>query len=141
MQASLRWSILPTTIAAVFAMAGMAASQQIVSIASNAEPLTLNGISGGDRKDAGCAGFIGDRPNHTVQVTTDSNLTFTLQGSSESTLLITGAQGENFCVRADRLSNGKVEIPGRWPKGSYSVFIGERGGSRNPYTLSIAPQK
>jgi hypothetical protein len=140
MQASLRWSILPTTIAAVFAMAGMAASQQTVSIAPNAQPLNLSGVSGGDKKDPGCAGFIGDRPNHTVQVTADSNLKFTLQGSGESTLLITGAQGQNFCVQADRLSNGKVEIPGRWTKGSYSVFVGDKGRSRNPYTLSIAPQ-
>lgn len=140
MQASLRWSILPTTIAAVFAMAGIAASQQTVSIASNAQAVTLNGTSGGDKKDPGCAGFVSDRPNHTVQVTADSNLTFTLQGSSDATLLITGGQGQNFCVQADRLSNGKVEIPGRWTKGDYSVFVGDRKGGRNPYTLSIAPQ-
>lgn len=140
MLASLRWSILPTTIAAVFAMAGMATSQT-VSIASNTQPVTLSGVSGGDKKDAGCAGFVGDRPNHTVQVTADSNLTFTLQSSSGATLLITGAQGQNFCVQADRLSNGKVEIPGRWTKGSYAVFVGNRAGARDPYTLSIAPQK
>jgi hypothetical protein len=140
MQASLRWSIFPTAIAAVLAVSGLASSQQTVSIASSSQPLALNGISGGDKKDSGCAGFIGDRPNHTVQVTADSNLKFTLQGSSDSTLLITGAEGQNFCVQADRLSNGKVEIPGRWTKGSYSVFVGDRKGGRNPYTLSVVPQ-
>ncbi|MCU0552081.1 MAG: hypothetical protein MUC48_22320 [Leptolyngbya sp. Prado105] len=140
MQASLRWSIFPTTIAAVFAMAGLAASQQIVSVAPNAQPITLNGTSGGDKKDSSCAGFISDRPNHTIQVAADSNLKFTLQGSGEPTLLITGAQGQSFCVQADRLSEGKVEIPGRWTRGSYSVFIGDKGRARNPYTLSITSQ-
>jgi hypothetical protein len=140
MQASLRWSIFPTTIMAVFAMSSLASSQQVVSIASDPAPITLNGTSGGAKKDSSCAGFIGDRPNHTIQVTADRNLKFTLQGSGEPTLLITGAQGQNFCVQADRLSNGKVEIPGRWTKGSYSVFVGDRGGARNPYTLSISPQ-
>lgn len=138
MQASLRWSVLPTAIAAVVAMSSMALSQ-VVSIAQNSQPVTLSGTSGGDKKDASCAGFIADRPNHTVQVTADSNLKFTLQGSGEPTLLITGS-GQTFCVQADRLSNGKVEIPGRWTKGTYSVFIGDQGRTRSPYTLSIAPQ-
>jgi hypothetical protein len=139
MQASLRWSILPTTIAAVFAMSGIAFSQT-VSISPNAQSITLSGTSGGAKKDPGCAGFIADRPNHTVQVTADSNLRFTLQSSGQPTLLITGTQGQTFCVQADRLSNGKVEIPGRWTKGTYSVFVGDRAQGRNPYTLSISPQ-
>ncbi|MBD1846496.1 hypothetical protein H6F89_24335 [Cyanobacteria bacterium FACHB-63] len=139
MQASLRWSIFPTAIAAVLAISGMAASQS-VSVSPNTQPITLNGTSGGAKKDSGCAGFIADRPNHTVQVTADSNLKFTLQGSGEPTLLITGAQGQTFCVQADRLSNGKVEIPGRWTKGTYSVFVGDRARGQNSYTLSIAPQ-
>lgn len=138
MQASLRWSIFPTAIAAVLAISGMAASQT-VAVSPNTQPITLNGTSGGAKKDSGCAGFIADRPNHTVQVTADSNLKFTLQGSGEPTLLITGAQGQTFCVQADRLSNGKVEIPGRWTKGTYLVFVGDRARGQNPYTLSISP--
>lgn len=138
MKASFRWSMLPTTIAAVFAMAGMAASQ---TIAPNSQPVNLEGTSGGSKKDSGCAGFISNTPNHTLQVTADSNLRFTLQGSGEPTLLITGTQGQNFCVQADRLSNGKIEIPGRWTKGSYSIFVGDRAGGRNPYKLSIEPQR
>lgn len=139
MQASLRWSIFPTTIAAVLAISGIASSQT-VAVSPNTQPITLNGTSGGTKKDSSCAGFIADRPNHTVQVTADSNLQFTLQGSGAPTLLITGAQGQTFCVQADRLSNGKIEIPGRWTKGTYSVFVGDRARGQNPYTLSIAPQ-
>lgn len=139
MKASLRWSTLPTAIAAVFAMAGLAASQ-IVSIAPSSSSVTLSGTSGGSKRDPGCAGFISEKPNHTIQVTADSNLRFTLEAKGTPTLLITGAQGQTFCVKADRLSNGKVEIPGRWTRGTYSVFVGDSAQGRNPYTLSIAPQ-
>ncbi len=138
MKASFRWSILPTAIAAVFAMAGIATSQ---TISPNSQPVTLEGTSGGSKKDSSCAGFIANAPNHTLQVTADSDLRFTLQSSGEPTLLITGAKGQAFCVQADRLSNGKIEIPGRWTKGSYSIFVGDRAQGRNPYKLSIEPQK
>jgi hypothetical protein len=139
MKASLRWSTLPTAIAAVFAMAGLASSQ-IVSIAPSSSIVSLSGTSGGSKRDPGCAGFVSETPNHTVQVTADSNLRFTLEAKGEPTLLIIGAQGQTFCVQADRLSNGKVEIPGRWTRGNYSVFVGDRTSGRNPYKLSIAPQ-
>ena len=140
MKASFRWSVIPTVIAAVLAMAQFASSQ-IVSIASNSQPVSLNGTSGGSKKGPGCSGFISEAPNHTIQITADSNLRFTLQGAGEPTLMITGAQGQTFCVQADRLSNGKIEIPGRWTRGTYQVFVGDRAQGRNPYTLSIAPQK
>jgi hypothetical protein len=140
MNASLRWSVIPTAIAAVLAIAQLASSQT-VSITPDSEPVSLTGTSGGSKKGPGCSGFIADGPNHTIQVTADSNLRFTLQGSGEPTLMIAGAQGQNFCVQADRLSNGKIEIPGRWTKGNYSIFVGDRTQARNPYTLSIAPQK
>lgn len=139
MKASLRWSVIPTTIAAVLAMAQLVSSQ-IVSIEPNSQPISLSGTSGGAKKGPGCSGFISDAPNHTIQVTADSNLRFTLQGAGEPTLMITGATGQTFCVQADRLSQGKIEIPGRWTRGTYSVFVGDRGQARNPYTLSIAPQ-
>lgn len=134
-----RWSVVPTTIAAVLAMAGVASSQ-IVSVTPNSSGVTLDGTSGGARKDSSCAGFVADRPNHTIQVTEDSNLRFSLKGTGQPTLLITGAQGQTICVQADSLSGGKIEIPGRWSKGNYSVYVGDRAQGRNPYTLSIAPR-
>ncbi len=139
MKSSKRWSVVPTTIAAVLALAGVASSQ-IVAISPNSSAVTLNGTSGGTKKDSSCAGFVADTPNHTIQVTADSNLRFSLKGAGQPTLLITGAQGQTICVQADSLSGGKIEIPGRWSKGNYSVYVGDRAQGRNPYTLSIAPR-
>lgn len=133
------WSVLPTTLAAVLAVAGVASSQ-VVAIAPNSSEVILNGTSGGAKKDASCAGFVADTPNHTIQVTADSNLRFTLKGAGQPTLLITGAQGQTICVQADSLSGGKIEIPGRWSQGNYLVYVGDRAQGRNPYTLSIAPR-
>lgn len=134
-----RWSIVPTAMATVLAMAGLATSQTI-SIAPDSPTVTLNGTSGGSKKDTSCAGFISKVANHTIQVTADSNLRFSLKGTGEPTLLITGSQGQSFCVQADSLSGGKIEVPGRWTKGNYSIFVGDRAQGQNPYVLSISPQ-
>ncbi len=138
MKLSLRWSTVPTTIAAVFAMAGLAMSQT-VALSPTSQEVSLKGTSGGAKKDAGC-GYIAAAPNHTLQVTADSNVRFKLQGGGQPTLLITGAQGQNICVQADSLSKGKIEIPGRLTKGTYSIFVGDRGQSQSAYDLSITPQ-
>jgi hypothetical protein len=131
---------IPTAFAAILVMSGAGLSQTApVAIASGAQPITLSGMSGGAKKDASCAGFIAATPNHVVQVSEDSNLSFQLKGAAGSTLLITGDKGQNFCVQA--LSDGKVEIPGRWNRGRYSVFVGDRNQASNRYTLMIEPMQ
>lgn len=134
-----RWSTIPAALAAVLAMGNLAVSQT-VAVAPNSQTITLNGTSGGPKKDKSCAGFINNAPNHVIQVTADANLRFNLVGSGEPTLLITGSQGQTICVQADSMSGGKIEVPGRWTQGKYQVFVGDRAQGRNPYTLSIAPQ-
>jgi hypothetical protein len=131
-----RWLGLSGALTAVLLSAGVAVSQSVVAV-SNAQSVSLTGTSGGTQKDSGCAGFIATTPNHVINITEDSNLKFTLQGSSTATLLIKGDKGENFCVQA--LPDGKIEIPGRWNRSKYSVFVGERNQGRNPYVLSIDP--
>jgi hypothetical protein len=140
MKTTLRWSVIPTAIATVLALSGLATSQPI-AISPDSQSISLSGTSGGSKKDSSCAGYISQAPNHSIQVTADSNLRFSLQGAGAPTLLITGPQGQNICLQADKLSNGKIEIPGRWTKGAYSIFIGDRAQEQHPYTLSIAPQK
>lgn len=127
---------LTTTLAGI--AAGSALSETI-AIAPTSQAVQVSGTSGGGQKDSGCAGNIAASPNHTIQVTEDTSLRFTLQASGgQPTLLIRGASGQNFCVAADSYSNGKVVIPGRWSRGTYSVFVGDRANGRHPYTLSIS---
>lgn len=133
-----RCLMVPIGIAiAVLGSAEIAFSQS-VTVTPSSPAVQMNGTSGGNQKDGNCAGFIAAAPNHVVQVTEDANLRFILQGSGEPALLIRSSSGQFFCVPADSYSNGKVEIPGRWHKGTYSVYVGDRANGRHSYTLQIA---
>lgn len=132
-----RWLAIPTSLAIVVGSMSIALSQ-IVAVTPTSQPIQLTGTSGGDKKDASCAGYIASSPNHVIQVTEDSNLQFTLQAAGSPALLIRSSTGQDFCVPADSYSGGKVQIPGRWSKGNYSVFIGDRAHGRHPYTLLVS---
>jgi hypothetical protein len=132
-----QWCAVPIALVTSATIISPALSQPI-SIAPSSAPVQMTGKSGGPQKDNSCAGFIAAAPNHVIQVTEDADLRFSLQGSGQSALLIRSATGQNFCVPADPFSNGKVEIPGRWHKGQYSVFVGDRANESHTYTLSIS---
>ena len=133
-----RWLGIPIAAAIAFGSASVALSQA-VAITPNSQTIQLSGTSGGSKQDGkGCAGSISPAPNHVVQVTEDANLQFTLQSSGEPALLIRSSAGQVFCVPADSYSNGKITIPGRWTKGTYSVYVGDRARGQHPYTLSIS---
>lgn len=133
-----RWLVIPITAAIALGAASTVLSQA-VAITPNSQTIQLNGTSGGSKRDnKGCAGSIAPAPNHIVQVTEDTNLQFTLQASGEPALLIRSSSGQDFCVPADSYSNGKITIPGRWNKGTYSVYVGDRAKGQHPYTLSIS---
>ena len=132
-----QWIALPIATAVVVTQVSPVWSQAI-AITPNSAPLQMTGTSGGDRQDNSCAGFISAQPNHTIQVTEDADLRFVLQGAGQPALLIRSSTGKSFCVPADMYSNGKVEIPGRWHSGIYSVYVGDRANERHAYTLSIS---
>lgn len=132
-----RWYTVPLSVA-IAVGAASAAFGQPITIAPNSQPIQVSGMSGGDRQDASCAGFISASPNHVVQVTEAADLRFELQSSGQPALLIRSSTGQSFCVPADNYSQGKVTIPGRWPEGTYSVFVGDRGNEHHAYTLTIS---
>jgi hypothetical protein len=133
----LRWLSIPIAITLV--TSGMRpVLAEAVTISPTSQPIQLSGRSGGPQKDNSCAGFIAPAPNHVVQLTEDTDLRFLLQGEGQPALLIRSSTGQNFCVPADSYSQGKVEIPGRWRKGIYSVFVGDRANESHAYTLRIA---
>jgi hypothetical protein len=136
MKAITRWFIVPISVAIALSTP-QAAFSQAITISPNSQPIQVSGTSGGERSDS-CAGHIAAAPNHVINVTEDADLRFVLQGQGELALLIRTASGQNFCVPADRYSNGKVEIPGRWPKGTYSIYVGDRANGHHAYTLEIS---
>jgi len=137
MKLSIRWWAIPLGLA--IATVGVEpARSQAITMSPGSQPVQVSGRSGGNQKDSSCAGFIAPAPNHVVQVTEDADLRFVLQGASSSALLIRSATGQRFCVPADSYSQGKIEIPGRWRKGTYSVFVGDRANEHHSYTLLIS---
>ena len=115
-----------------------AALAQPITVSSASLPVQVNGTSGGSQKAGNCAGNISASPNHVIQVTEDSNLRFVLEGSGDLALLVRNEAGKSFCVPFDSFSQGKVEMPGRWRKGTYSVFVGDRANEQHSYTLMIS---
>lgn len=130
-----RWFAIPAALAALITISDVAQSQSAATISSSSGTISLNGQSSGTNS---CAGNVSGSPSHVVEVSEDSNLRFSVQSQGgEPTLLIRSASGQKFCVQADNFSKGRVEIPGRWSKGTYSVYVGDRKG-QNPYTLLIS---
>ena len=132
-----RWLVVPLGLA-IAGVTAAATFSQPIAITPSSQPVQVNGTSGGSQKDKSCAGYIATSPNHVIQVTEDSNLLFRLQSSGQPALLIRSAAGQDFCVPADSFSGGQVEIPGRWSRGKYLVFVGDRAGGQHSYTLSIS---
>jgi hypothetical protein len=99
----------------------------------------LDGTSSGPVQDKICAGYIAADANHRVKVDRASNLSFTLEGANDATLLIIGSNDQRFCVQADATSKGKIAIPGRWSTGNYEIFVGSRSGTKANYKLTIGP--
>lgn len=129
---------IPTAIAIALATAGAALSETI-AITPSSNAVQVGGTSGGSAKGGSCAGNISASPNHVIRVSQDTNLRFTLQADGgQPTLLIRGSAGQDFCVAADSLSGGKIDIPGRWTQGTYSVFVGDRSNGQHAYKLSIS---
>ncbi|MBL1173991.1 hypothetical protein [Pantanalinema sp. GBBB05] len=137
MNTAIRWLIVSASVAGIVLSASKGLAQTI-AINSGSNPIQVTGMSGGEQKDAGCAGYIAAIPNHRIEITEDSDLKFVLQAAGQPTLLIRSSTGQDFCVPSDTYSGGKVEIPGHWSKGIYDVFVGDRNKGQNPYTLSIS---
>ncbi|MBW4519615.1 MAG: hypothetical protein KME16_07930 [Scytolyngbya sp. HA4215-MV1] len=133
---AMRWSIVPTIVATVLATAGVSWSQSFASVSANSAAVPLAGKS---LTLNSCTENVPSTPSHVVKVTEDSNLRFTVQSQGgQPTLLIRSEAGKKFCVQANEFSEGRVEIPGRWGMGSYSIYVGDRAQQSIPYNLTIA---
>jgi hypothetical protein len=139
----LRWTLLSSTIAAMsiglnLLVATHTTAQSAAIVLKSDQITVLEGQSSGPIQDKICAGYIAKDANHRVKLDRSSNLSFTLEGANDATLLILGSNDQRFCVQVDA-SKGKVAIPGRWSTGSYEIFVGSRSGSKANYKLTIGP--
>ena len=129
-------------VALVLSSIGITAPVQAAApivITSTTQAVIVDGTSGGGSRDASCGGFVAEVPNHTVEMTEDSDRKFRVKGNSNTTLLVLNTQGKRFCVQADEFSGGEAELPGRWKKGTYRVYVGNKNQGRSSYQLTILP--
>lgn len=105
------------------------------------DPIVLQGNSGGTQTSPNC-GSIAATPNYEVQLSSDfSYLRFSLRGSGQPTLLIRRLpNGTPSCISADS-SNNTINAPGYWEAGRYAIYVGDRAGGQNPYTLTITQKR
>ncbi|MBD2090124.1 hypothetical protein H6F67_09690 [Microcoleus sp. FACHB-1515] len=131
----LNWFALPTAIALALGLSGTAIANPIQTPLST--NVVVNGSASGGQ--SGDCGYVSSTPTQVVRVTEDfTSLRFSVQGSGQPTLMVTGSNGRTQCVMADRFSQGAVEIPGVWERGTYSIFVGDRSQGNHPFTLSIS---
>jgi hypothetical protein len=131
------WMVVPTALAMLLSSTGLVRSQPIqIAPGFQPDPLVVNGTSGGSTASQSC-GMISAQPNHVLTLNGNFNyLRINVQSSGQPTLLIQGPSGTS-CVPADSLSGGNIQSPGYWEQGTYSIYVGDRAGGQNSYTLSL----
>ncbi|AFZ11735.1 hypothetical protein Cri9333_0818 [Crinalium epipsammum PCC 9333] len=133
------WILIPSIIALIFSSTGAALSGSVIALnpGFKEDPMTFSGKSGGTKQTPDC-GKVAATPNHQIKMTQDFQyLRFSLQSSGNPTLLIQEPGGKRTCLSADSFSEGNIESPGYWKQGLYSIYVGDRAGKANQYTLSL----
>lgn len=131
------WFAIPAASLMLLTSADTVRSQPIQIVPGfQPDPMVVTGTSGGSQSSKGC-GMTAAAPNHVIRLGDNFNyLRFSVQSAGQPTLLIEAPNGSS-CVQADSLSGGAIQAPGYWEKGTYSIYVGDRSGAQNPYTLSI----
>jgi hypothetical protein len=110
---------------------GIARAETISLSPGFSEPMTETGTSGGATSTSNC-GSISGTPNHKLVLTQDFDYLRVAAGGAENlTLLVRGPGGE-FCAPSNPQQSGY------WQQGSYDIFVGDRSGTQQNYTLSIS---
>lgn len=130
--------IAPFLLAAAAVLSvGSAAQAQSVTNTPLSAPVELTGTSGG-RESSAC-GNIDTNTSRTIRVTESfASLSFEVESEGDYTLLITGPDGFSECVFAHNYDGGVIQAPGLLNRGEYEVFVGDRKGESNPYTMTIS---
>lgn len=137
----IRPGIILTTIAAMMFVTAAHGNPKVVQVVPNFQPDPLELTRGTSIGSNGnnCANLASD-PNIVVQIGQDiSSMRFIVQSSGQPILKIDGPNSIP-CLMADSFSGGKIEVPGYWPQGTYSIYIGDRTSGPQDYTLSISSQ-
>lgn len=134
MKRPMHWMTIPATLTMLGAIAAPSIadiSTPINSAVTRSGSVTVSGT-------AGDCGIVSDQPVEVIHVTESfASLRFTLDSTSDATLWITG-NGQSQCLFADNFSNGVIDLPGVWDRGTYRIHVGNRTSGSHPYELVIS---
>ena len=129
-----KWLVLPAAIATFLPLTGKAAGQTIQTPLQS--PIQVSGVTGGSQSSS--CGFISNTPSQVLQVTEPfAPIDIQVTSTGDFTLFISGPDGFSECVMANNFDQGVINAPGLLNQGAYSIFVGDRNGQSNPFSLSI----
>ncbi len=111
------------------------------------DPLEIRGISGGtvpaktiagtsETPNGPCAGFVDEKPDHTLVLTDSFNYLKLLVQSPDDTTLVVRGPGGTWCN--DDSEGKNPAIVGQWLPGTYSIWVGSSDQNQyRSYTLRI----
>ncbi len=133
-------AIATLALTMILAAAGAVRSQPLQIAPGFPEPLSVSGVSGGPNNSGDC-GFVGQAPNHVIEVTQDLPYwRIAVQTAGAPSLMIQGPRGR-FCVLPANAATATVEFSGYGDKGTYTIFVGDRAQGQHPYSLSISQKR
>ncbi|MGA1625628.1 MAG: hypothetical protein ACO4AJ_08385 [Prochlorothrix sp.] len=104
------------------------------ALTSSDLPTTIEGESGGPESTQSC-GSIASTPHAELELSSATCLKLSVTGGNDPTLYIQGPL--NLCVLSDKTSDDGLQTSGRWPAGTYQIFVGEKDVVGQDMTLSI----
>jgi hypothetical protein len=115
------------------------------------DPWTVRGMSGGtipgsevagrgETATGPCTGFVDEKPDHTLVLTSKFDyLKLKIQSPEDTTLIVSGPGG-SWCN--DEFEGKNPGIIGEWLPGAYRIWVGSYNKDKYlPYTLEITETK
>lgn len=103
-------------------------------ITFNDLPVTVTGTTGGSIPSS--CGNIPEIPDVELNLDRASYLTVSVETDADATLWIDGPS--DFCVLRDA-NTQQLHTAGHWPEGLYKIYVGDRQGTRLPFSVTLSP--
>ncbi|MBD1922846.1 hypothetical protein H6F77_17475 [Microcoleus sp. FACHB-831] len=111
------------------------------------DPLTIRGLSGGEASaktvagrqetlNGPCVGFMNEKPDHTLRLTSFFNYLSIVVESPEDTTIVIKGPGGTWCN--DEYQGKNPGIAGQWLAGKYQIWVGSYDQKKyHPYSIKI----
>jgi hypothetical protein len=88
--------------------------------------LYRNGYTDELAEREGCGGFLGQEPEHVIELEQAMNLKIVVQASSDMVLAVVDPDGQVTCWDENSISNDNVSLERQFSPGRYEVWVGSQ---------------